>query len=204
MLGVKIRRNPLARRCASIPSTRASWTRKIAWTSGLLRSSVLQFSRVSMFASVTPLGSRGSGVAAALITSIRSGIISKPFLATFASLTTPAHLTTSSGWSAFTTSVTSLATAFFGAVTWTIPVLFLTRTKLIPPRSLTSWTHPYTVTVSPSLLAIASGERVSSKDYRSLSRPLKKSTGPCTARPSSRTHVASLARHSACEPSLSP
>ncbi len=111
---------------------------KRAVVSGLRRSSVRHWNLVSRLASVTPLGSRGSGVAEALRTVIESGIISKPFLAILDSLTRPRHRMTSSGCSAETASSTSFVTLFLGVVTWTMPSLFRSRTKLIPPSRRTS------------------------------------------------------------------
>ena len=78
------------------------------------------------------------------------GMTSKPSLAAVLSLTTPWQEITSSWWSPEIRSRSSGATAFRGAASWTIPLALRKRTKLMPPSTLTSCTHPSRWTSSPT------------------------------------------------------
>ena len=73
-------------------------------------------------------------------------MISYPAFAWALCLTRPAILTTDSRGTEDNRSISSGAIFFFGAVIWMMPYLSLRMRNEIPPRFLTSWTHPSTTT----------------------------------------------------------
>ncbi|BAA30118.1 120aa long hypothetical protein [Pyrococcus horikoshii OT3] len=115
-------------------------------------------SLVSSSAFTFPVGSRGNGVLALLITSSFSGITSNPSFALGVKFTIPSTTMTSSLFSLGISLNISWETFFFGAVTWTIPSLSLIQMNFIPPKSLTSCTHPATLTLFPLSSSVISLE----------------------------------------------
>ena len=86
--------------------------------------------------------SRGRGDSAGERISNRSGTISRPPGAFAMALTAPPIRTTDSRERRERASRTGAGAFFRFTVTWTMPVRSLTRQKVRPPRSRTSWTHP--------------------------------------------------------------
>ena len=146
-MGVYTRVKPFSLTASSMRSTIMDFSSKMALISGLRMSMNLWLRRVSISTLTLSMTPMGRGTAASPMTSAEVGMSSRPRAVWLLSLTSPVMVTTDSLGSLVSVSKSSGSIFFLGMVTWRVPCLSRRVRKEMPPRFLTSWTHPWTVAV---------------------------------------------------------